>query len=243
METRSLHPGHEAVTAAVPCLQFQEAAQQRDADDIADVLDVQAADAEDAKDDEDPEQADADEDEDASFRDTDVQGGVLPQTGLKAAATTVKDAASDAATGLGQAAKAGAKPLTDSKAAGATEDVHEADLDLSHADNPPDVKTTGDTDAKEADLDLSHSDKAPVITQADAAKVAKEADLNLSRAENAPVIRAAGATKDLHEADVDLSHTDKAPGTSCRWLISWIVQLSLNAVRASSASTYTTYPI
>ena len=114
-------------------MQFQEAAQQRDADDIADVLDVQAADAEDAQVDEELAQSELG---DALGIDS-TNSDSLSKDSAKQAATTGLQAASDAASQAG------------GKAAGKTKDAHEADLDLTHMDKP-----AGRDDAK--DLDMRH---------------------------------------------------------------------------------------
>lgn len=111
-------------------MQFQEAAQQRDADDIADVLDVQAADAEDAQVDEELEQSEGA----AASGLANSAGGALSKDSFKQAAKTGLQAASDAASQVGGAVTKG---VTGGNAAGKTKDAHEADLDLTHTDKAP----------------------------------------------------------------------------------------------------------
>ena len=89
-------------------LQFKQAARQVDADEIADVLEEQAADAEDA--------AAAEEGLDA-----------------EAAAAVKASAAGDHLLVDVKASKSA--PVINAE--GATKDVHEADLDMSHADSAP----------------------------------------------------------------------------------------------------------
>ena len=113
-------------------MQFQEAAQQRDAEDIADVLDVQAADAEDAQMDEELAQSDSSATEDIN---TDI--ATTTKDSIKQAGASGLQAASDAASQAGHAAGAVTQAVTGGNAAGKTKDAHEADLDLSHTDNAP----------------------------------------------------------------------------------------------------------
>ena len=114
-------------------LQFKQATQQIDAEEIADVLEVQAADAEDAQ--------------------LDEETNTEAESAVKAAAAAEQqnlavDAKSKSEPRLVQDNVAKANdglvttdlphPLLDGQAAAAvTKDVHEADLDLSHADSAP----------------------------------------------------------------------------------------------------------
>lgn len=114
-------------------LQFKQAAQQIEAEDIADVLEVQAADAEDAQ--------------------LDDQGDTEAEAAVKAAAAAERqnlavDAQANSEPKLkpNDPAKANGglvtgqlpHPLLDGQiATKVTKDVHEADLDMSHADSAP----------------------------------------------------------------------------------------------------------
>ena len=110
-------------------MQFKEAARQLNPEDIADVLEVQAADAEDAA---------AAEDE----PDTKTTGGaqaasdklnVATEPKVKSGPKILQANSADTVKQAGQ--QAGSPPVIN--AAGATKDVHEADLDLTHADSAP----------------------------------------------------------------------------------------------------------
>ena len=109
-------------------LQFKQAAQQIEAEDIADVLEEQAADAEDAQ--------------------LDEQGDTEAEAAVKAAAAAERNAQAISEPKLDHNDPAKANgglvteqlphPLLDGQIkAGVTKDVHEADLDLSHADSAP----------------------------------------------------------------------------------------------------------
>ena len=126
----------QCLLECISLLQFQEAAQQRDAEDIADVLDVQAADAEDAQVDEELAQSELG----AAMGIDSTNADTLSKDSIKQAANTGLHSASDAASQAGQLVEA----VTGGKATGKTKDAHEADLDLSHMDKPPgriDLKT------------------------------------------------------------------------------------------------------
>lgn len=109
------------LTHVCSLLQFKQATQQIDAEDIADVLEVQAADAEDAQLDEEP--------------NTEAEAAVKAAVAAKQQNLAV-DAPAKANGGL--VTRDLPHPLLDGQAAAAvTKDVHEADLDLSHADSAP----------------------------------------------------------------------------------------------------------
>lgn len=167
--------------------QFKEAARQIDPEDIADVLEVQAADAEDAAEAEDEPDAKttagAQAASDKQNLASESKAKSAPKIIQATSADTVKQAEQQAVT----------PPVIN--AAGATKDVHEADLDLTHADSAPDVKAKS----------------APDIIQADPAVTAKQASNEAAGEVTHPVINAEGATKDVHESDLDLSHADSAP--------------------------------
>lgn len=115
-------------------LQFKEAARQVDAEEIADVLEEQAADAEDA--------AGAEEGLDAegtaAFKAQAAaeRQNLAADAKVKAAPNLVEADPAIAAAQIGGHVTGG---LTDSvtSAEGATKDVREPDLDLSHADSAP----------------------------------------------------------------------------------------------------------
>lgn len=121
-------------------MQFQKAAQQRDADDIADVLDVQAADAEDAQVDEELAQSELGDTLGIDSTNSDT----LSKDSAKQAATTGLQAASDSASQAGQLVGSVTNAQAGGKAAGKTQDAHEADLDLTHMDKPPGRDDTKD---------------------------------------------------------------------------------------------------
>ena len=112
--------------------QFQQAAQQIEAEDIADVLQVQAADAEDA--------TEAEEEPDTETNAAEKAQAAAGRQGLvKDAAARLADSKSapKTVTADGVAADGMTHPVID--AAGVTKDVHESDLDLTHADSAPGV--------------------------------------------------------------------------------------------------------
>lgn len=110
-------------------MQFKEAARQIDPEDIADVLEVQAADAEDAAEAEDEPDAKttagAQAASDKQNLASESKAKSAPKIIQATSADTVKQAEQQAVT----------PPVIN--AAGATKDVHEADLDLTHADSAP----------------------------------------------------------------------------------------------------------
>ena len=112
-------------------LQFQEAARQIGADEIADVLEEQAADAEDA--------AAAEEGLDAEGTAA-FKAQAAAERQKLAADAKAKSAPDDPPAVLaGQAGGHVVEEVTHPvvNAEGATKDVHEADLDMSHADSAP----------------------------------------------------------------------------------------------------------
>ncbi len=114
-------------------LQFKQAAQQVEAEDIADVLEVQAADAEDAQLDEEPNtEAEAAVKAAAAAE----RQNLAVDAKAKSEPRLVQDNPAKANGGL--VTRDLPHPLLDGQAAAAvTKDVHEADLDLSHADSAP----------------------------------------------------------------------------------------------------------
>ena len=114
-------------------LQFKQATQQIDAEDIADVLEVQAADAEDAQLDEEPNTEAAAAVKAAAAAE---QQNLAVDAKAKSEPRLVQDDPAKANGGL--VTRDLPHPLLDGQAAAAvTKDVHEADLDLSHADSAP----------------------------------------------------------------------------------------------------------
>jgi len=114
-------------------LQFKQATQQIDAEDIADVLEVQAADAEDAQLDEEPNTEAAAAVKAAAAAE---QQNLAVDAKAKSEPRLVQDDSAKANGGL--VTRDLPHPLLDGQAAAAvTKDVHEADLDLSHADSAP----------------------------------------------------------------------------------------------------------
>lgn len=121
-------------TDAAAVLQFQEAARQIGADDIADVLEEQAADAEDA--------AAAEEGLDAEGTAAFKAQAAAERQNL-AADANAHSAPDDPPVVVAQAGGHVAEEVTHPvvNAEGATKDVHEADLDMSHADSAPGMIT------------------------------------------------------------------------------------------------------
>ena len=112
-------------------LQFKQAARQVDADEIADVLEEQAADAEDAA---------WEEGLNAEATAAYKAQAAAEQQNLAAdanAKSATDDPAVIASQGGGQVAEGGTRPVINAE--GATKDVHEADLDMSHADSAPGI--------------------------------------------------------------------------------------------------------
>lgn len=123
----------EKLPASEGCcvLQFQEAARQIGADEIADVLEEQAADAEDA--------AAAEEGLDAEGTAAFKAQAAAERQNLAADAKAKAAPDDPPAVVEGQAGDRVAEEVTHPvvNAEGATKDVHEADLDMSHADSAP----------------------------------------------------------------------------------------------------------
>ncbi|DBA88087.1 TPA: hypothetical protein ACH3X2_005086 [Trebouxia sp. C0005] len=139
--------------------QFKQATQQIDAEDIADVLEVQAADAEDAQlDEETKTEAEAAVKAAAAAE----QRNLAVDAKAKSEPKLVQNHPAKANGGL--VTRDLPHPLLDGQAAAAvTKDVHEADLDLSHADSAPGRHDSIEADsiiksAKNADSTLSLGD-------------------------------------------------------------------------------------
>ena len=117
----------------VALLQFKQAAHQVEAEDIADVLEVQAADAEDAQLDEE-----ADTEAEAAVKVQAAAEGknLAADAQAKSESRLTQDDPAKANGGL--VTRELPHPLLNGQTAvGVTKDVHEADLDLSHADSAP----------------------------------------------------------------------------------------------------------
>ena len=111
-------------------LQFKDAARQVDADEIADVLEEQAADAEDAA---AAEELDAETTAAMKTQAAAKQQKLASDADAKSAS---KDPAVVASQGVGRMGEE-THPVVNAE--GATKDVHEADLDMSHADSAPGI--------------------------------------------------------------------------------------------------------
>ena len=115
---------------SVCVLQFKAAARQVDADEIADVLEEQAADLEDAA---------ADEELDAEATPALKAQAAVTRQNLIAGANA-KSASENPAVVASQGGRhMGEETHPVVNAEGATKDVHEADLDMSHADSAPGI--------------------------------------------------------------------------------------------------------
>ncbi|KAL0035276.1 hypothetical protein WJX79_009858 [Trebouxia sp. C0005] len=159
--------------------QFKQATQQIDAEDIADVLEVQAADAEDAQlDEETKTEAEAAVKAAAAAE----QRNLAVDAKAKSEPKLVQNHPAKANGGL--VTRDLPHPLLDGQAAAAvTKDVHEADLDLSHADSAPGRHDSIEADsiiksAKNADstLSLGDSDSSLGSSESAAAKSGKITD-------------------------------------------------------------------
>lgn len=150
--------------------QFKQATQQIDAEEIADVLEVQAADAEDAQlDEETNTEAEAAVKTAAAAE----QQNLAVDAKSKSEPRLVHDNVAKANGGL--VTRDLPHPLLDGQAAATvTKDVHEADLDLSHADSAPGRHDSIEADsiiksAKNADSTLSLGDSDSSLGSAESA--------------------------------------------------------------------------
>lgn len=107
-------------------LQFKQAAHQVDAEEIADVLEVQAADAEDATEAEDEAGAEA------AAEKQNLAADAKAKSAPKIIQADPEKDVRQVESHLTEQVK---RPVVNAE--GATKDVHEADLDLSHADSAP----------------------------------------------------------------------------------------------------------